>query len=65
MFGEVRYRILRILKGLYLQKFEEGKSEGDACRLLVESSNICLDSTTSMLNIWEVLQVNFTSLGFI
>jgi hypothetical protein len=43
MFGEVRYRILRILKGLYYQKFEEGLSEGDACRLLVESSNISLD----------------------
>ena len=65
MLGEVRYRILRILKGLYYQKFEEGQSEGDACRLLVESSNISLDQTNSILNIWEVLHANFTSLGFI
>lgn len=65
MFGEVRYRILRILKGLYFQKFEEGLSEGDACRLLVESSNVQLDHTHRILNIWELLSTNFTGLGFI
>ena len=43
MYGEVRYRSLRILKGLYYQKFEQGLTEEDSCRLLVESSNINLD----------------------
>lgn len=40
MHGEVRYRTLRILKGLYYSKFEHGFTEEDSCRLLVESSNI-------------------------
>lgn len=43
MFGEVRYRVLNILKGLYYHGFEEGLCGEDACRLLVESSDICLD----------------------
>ena len=43
MFGEVRYRVLNILKGLYFQGFEEGLCSEDTCRLLVESSDICMD----------------------
>jgi hypothetical protein len=65
MYGEVRYRTLRILKGLYYSKFEHGLTEEDSCRLLVESSNINLDQTHSILNIWEVLFVSFTSFGAI
>jgi len=44
-FGEVRYRVLRILKGLYYSKFEYGQSEEDTTRLLVESSDVALDHT--------------------
>ena len=65
MHGEVRYRTLRILKGLYYSKFEHGFTEEDSCRLLVESSNINAEQTNQMLNIWEILFVSFTSFGAI
>ncbi|CAD8098564.1 unnamed protein product [Paramecium primaurelia] len=64
-FGEVRYRILRILKGLYYSKFEHGQCDEDSVRLLVESSDVALDHTGSILNIWEQLFQSFTSFSSI
>lgn len=43
----------RILKGLYYSKFEEGLCEEDSVRLLVESSDVGLDHTKSMFNVWD------------
>ena len=60
--GEARYRVLRMLKGLYYEQFEHGFAEEDTCRLLVESSDISLDQTSQVLNIWELLYFSFTSL---
>ncbi len=54
-FGEVRYRVLRIMKGLYYSSFEHGQCDEDSVRLLVESSDVALDHTGSILNIWEQL----------
>lgn len=39
--------------------------EEDTVRLLVESSDINLDHTSQILNIWELLFVSFTSFGSI
>ncbi|CAK77260.1 unnamed protein product (macronuclear) [Paramecium tetraurelia] len=67
IFGEVRYRIYRILKGLYYDKFEYGLCEEDTVRLLVESSDIGLDHTKAILNIWDQLYknfLNFSSVNF-
>ena len=65
IYGEIRYRTLRILKGLYYQMFEEGMTEEDSCHLLVESSNINLDQTKAILNIWELVYISFSGLGSI
>lgn len=62
MHGEVRYRLFRMLKGLYYEKFEHGFCEEDSCRLLVESCDISLDKTGEVLNLWEQLFISFTSL---
>ncbi|CAD8153221.1 unnamed protein product [Paramecium pentaurelia] len=67
IFGEVRYRIYRIMKGLYYDKFEYGLCEEDTVRLLVESSDIGLDHTKAILNIWDQLYknfLNFSSVNF-
>ncbi|CAD8090636.1 unnamed protein product [Paramecium primaurelia] len=64
-FGEVRYRVLRILKGLYYSQFEHGQCDEDSVRLLVESSDVALDHTGSILNIWEQLFNSFTSFSSI
>ena len=53
MHGEVRYRLFRMLKGLYYEKFEHGFCQEDSCRLLVESCDISLDKTGEVLNLWE------------
>ena len=63
--GEIRYRILRILKGLYYQKFEHGVCEADSLRLLVESSDVGLDHTRQLLNMWELLFTSFSSFDVI
>jgi hypothetical protein len=54
--------VLRMMKGLYYKQFEDGFCEEDTCRLLVESSDISLDTTSAVLNIWELLYFSFTSL---
>ena len=41
------------MKGLYYDKFEYGLCEEDTVRLLVESSDIGLDHTKAILNIWD------------
>lgn len=59
--SESRLRILRLLKGLFWERYEEGQVGGEATRMLEEACNICLDSTRDQLNIWENVYINFTS----
>ncbi|CAD8193501.1 unnamed protein product [Paramecium pentaurelia] len=62
IFGEVRYRVYRILKGLYYHKYEEGLVEEQTVRMLVESSDVGLDKLNDNLEIWDELYKNFMNL---
>ncbi|CAK89999.1 unnamed protein product (macronuclear) [Paramecium tetraurelia] len=62
VFGEVRYRFYRILKGLYYHKYEEGLCEEQTVRMLVESSDVGLDKLSDNLEIWDELYKNFMNL---
>ncbi|CAK93443.1 unnamed protein product (macronuclear) [Paramecium tetraurelia] len=62
VFGEVRYRVYRILKGLYYHKYEEGLVEEQTVRMLVESSDVGLDKLNYNLEIWDELYKNFMNL---
>jgi len=59
--SESRLRVLRLLKGLFWERYEEGQVGGEATRMLEEACNICLDSTNSELNVWENVYINFTT----
>lgn len=59
--SESRLRILRLLKGLFWERYEEGQVGGEATRMLEEACNICLDTTRDELKLWENIYINFTS----
>jgi len=65
IFQETRFRILRVMKGLYWEKFEEGLLSGEAARLLVEGVDVALDSTEQPIDMWSFFYEYFTSFKII
>ena len=60
IYAETRFRLLRIMKGLIWEKYEESQLTGDAARLLSEACDFGLDNTSKPIWIWEFLHSTFT-----
>jgi len=65
IFQETRFRILRIMKGIFWEKFEQGLLSGEATRLLVEGVNVSLDATEQPIDLWGFFYHYFTSFKLI
>ena len=65
IFQETRFRLLRIMKGLFWEKYEQGLLSGESARLLVEAVNVSLDSTERPIDLWSFLYEYFTSFRMI
>lgn len=61
IYAESRYRLLRIMKGLVWEKFEENQITGPATRLLNEAVEISLEANNKPIAIWEFLYSAFVS----
>lgn len=61
IFEETRYRLLRVMKGVFWEKYESSQLSGDAVKLLVEAVNQSLDVTSQAINIWPFIYCYFTS----
>eukprot|EP00331_Platyophrya_macrostoma_P017204 CAMPEP_0176462354 /NCGR_PEP_ID=MMETSP0127-20121128/35212_1 /TAXON_ID=938130 /ORGANISM="Platyophrya macrostoma, Strain WH" /LENGTH=690 /DNA_ID=CAMNT_0017854245 /DNA_START=324 /DNA_END=2396 /DNA_ORIENTATION=- len=60
IYAEARYRLLRIMKGLVWEKYEESQLTGPAARLLAEAIEMSLDDNRKPIAIWELLYSIFT-----
>jgi len=65
IFQETRFRILRIMKGIFWEKFEQGLLSGEATRLLVEGVDVSLDATEQPIYLWGFFYHYFTSFKLI
>jgi len=61
IFQETRFRILRMMKGIFWERFERGLLSGEATRLLVEGVNVYLDETEQPIDLWSFFYQYFTS----
>ena len=60
IYAEARYRLLRVMKGLVWEKYEESLLTGPAARLLNEAVEMSLDNNRKPIAIWEFLYSIFT-----
>ena len=60
VYAEARYRLLRIMKGIVWEKYEESQLTGPAARLLNEAVEMSLDNNRKPIAIWELLYSIFT-----
>ncbi|EGR31636.1 sodium hydrogen exchanger family protein, putative [Ichthyophthirius multifiliis] len=59
---EIRFRLLRSLKSLYWEYYENGQISGNAVKLLQEGINIALENTQNELKqLWDLIYINFTN----
>ena len=61
IFQETRFRILRIMKGIFWEKFEQGLLSGEATKLLTEGVDVSLDATEKPIDLWGFFYHYFTS----
>jgi hypothetical protein len=65
VYIEIRFRMLRILKGLFWEKYEEGECGGATAKLLAETCDQALDQTHLPVDIWTNIYLYFTSISSI
>ena len=62
---EIRYRALRLMKGLIYEEYEKGLCEESTCRILVEQVNVQIDLAKEPINVWENLYLAYTEFSSI
>ncbi|EGR34487.1 sodium hydrogen exchanger family protein, putative [Ichthyophthirius multifiliis] len=57
---EIRFRMLRSMKGLFWENYECGQLSANAIKLLDEAMNRSLEHTQKPLKLWDLIFVNFS-----
>ncbi|EGR27161.1 sodium hydrogen exchanger family protein, putative [Ichthyophthirius multifiliis] len=65
LLNEIRFRLLRSMKGLFWENYESGQLSANSVKLLDEVINIALDDTQNPLKLWDLIFINFTNLSYL
>lgn len=57
--AEVRYRLLKVMKRLFWESYEEGQLTSDAIMLLSGACDLALDQVSKPIQIWDSVYGNF------
>lgn len=57
--AEVRYRLLKVMKRMFWESYEEGQLTANAIMLLSGACDLALDQVSKPIQIWESIYANF------